>query len=81
MRAAGIEYESSVGGLDQAAVATMSKHQQSVMDKVYMTELYGPLLQVMAGFKVNDIYHVPRTAISLPWSLDTICSCTRKDNI
>ena len=75
MRAAGIEYAGSVGGLDQAAVATMSKHQQSVMDKVYMTELYGPLLMVMAGFKVNDIYHVPRSAIVLPWPLDQVCSC------
>ena len=54
MRSAGIEYASAVSELDQAGVATMSKHQQSVMDKVYMTKLYGPLLRVMTGFKVDD---------------------------
>ena len=74
MRSAGIEYASAVGELDQAAVATMSKHQQSVMDKVYMTKLYGPLLRVMSGFKVEDNYLVPRTTLNLPWSLDDICS-------
>ena len=72
MRSAGIEYASSVGELDQAAVATMSKHQQSVMDKVYMTELYGPLLRVMSGFKVEDNYHVPRTTLTLPWPIDDV---------
>ena len=69
MRSAAIEYASSIGELDQAAVSTMSKHQQSQLDKVYMTELYGPLLRVMSGFKVDGNYHVPRTFIDLPWPI------------
>ena len=81
MRAAGIEHASAVGGLDAAAVSTLSKHQKLSLDKVYMTKLFPPILCVMAGFSSNDsisstnstIYHIPCTLITLPWSDNEIC--------
>ena len=80
MRAAGIEYASAMGELDAAAVSTLSKHQKSNLDKVYMTELFPPILRVMAGFSCSDklntnsnIYHIPRTLVTLPWSDDDVC--------
>jgi hypothetical protein len=80
MRAAGIEHASAIGQLDAAAVSTLSKHQKSNLDKVYMTELFGPVLRVMAGFSASDnltktnptIYHVPRALIELPWPADEV---------
>ena len=80
MRAAGIEHASAMGELDAAAVATLSKHQKSNLDKVYMTELFPPILRVMAGFSYTEnkcktnstIYHVPRCLIKLPWSDDQV---------
>ena len=54
MRAAGIEHASSMGELDAAAVGTLSKHQKSNLDKVYMTELFPPILRVMAGFSYSE---------------------------
>ena len=76
MRSAGIEHASAVGELDASAVSTLSKHQKSNLDKVYMTELFPPVLRVMAGFSTNEyqhktnsnFYHVPRTLLHLPWS-------------
>ena len=76
MRASGIEHASSMGELDAATISTLSKHQKSNLDKVYMTELFPPILRVMAGFSLSEnllktnatIYHVPRTLIEIPWS-------------
>ena len=42
MMAAGIEHASAMGGLDAAAVGTLSKHQKLNLDRVYMTELFPP---------------------------------------
>ena len=82
MRAAGIEHASAMGELDAAAVSTLSKHQKSNLDKVYMTELFPPILRVMAGFSNTEnkvstnscIYHVPRTLVELPWTDDQVTS-------
>ena len=69
MRSAGIEHASGKGGLDAGQVSTMSKHKTGKLDTVYMTELYPPLMMVMAGFKKNDgIYNVERATLELPWS-------------
>ena len=74
------EHASAIGELDAAVVSTLSKHQKSNLDKVYMTELFPPILRVMAGFSNKDnlstnstIYHVPRALITLPWSDNDVC--------
>ncbi len=76
LRSAGIEQASSTGELDASMVGTLSKHQTSNLDRVYMTELFPPILRVMAGFSFTEnrgktnscIYHVPRSFINLPWT-------------
>ena len=72
MRLAGIKYASSQVELDGGTVRTMSKHQGSKLEKVYMTELFPSVLRVMAGFLKEDTYFVPRTMLKLPWSMEEI---------
>ena len=72
MRSAGIEYASSQGELDGGTVGTMSKHQGSKLEKVYMTELFPSVLRVMSGIKKDDVYYVPRTVLKLPWTPETV---------
>jgi hypothetical protein len=68
MRSAGIEHASARGGLDQSKVQTLSKHSSETLGRVYMTELFSPVLKVMAGFeRTNDVYHVPRCTLQIPW--------------
>ena len=74
MRTTGIEYASSQGELDGGAVGTMSKHQSSKLEKVYMTELFAPVLRVMSGFEKDENYYVPRILLKLPWSESDLCA-------
>ena len=74
MRSAGIEYASAVGELSGGAVGTMSKHRVGKLDKVYLTELFPPVLRVMAGFKKKEDYNVMRATLDVPWSMEEICA-------
>ena len=66
MRSAGIEYVSSQGELDSGTVGTISKHQSRNLEKVYLTELFSPVLRVMAGFGKDDKYYVPLVLLKFP---------------
>ena len=70
LRSSGIEQASGAGGLSSDAVSTMSKHNQDRLFQCYMTELYEPVMRVMAGFRQSDPYFVARTEIPLPYSQD-----------
>lgn len=68
LRKAGTEYASSVGELVPHEIATMSKHtfgDGQKLTSVYITELFPPTLRVMAGFKKDGGYFVPRTKIDI----------------
>ena len=61
LRSHGIELGSRAG-LNAEQIATLSKHKTERIFEAYLTELYPPVLRVMAGFRVNgDPYCVPRT--------------------
>ena len=62
LRKAGMEYASSRGELDEAALGSLSKHTTSKLSKCYNTELFPPVLRVMAGFDKDDVYFCPRTS-------------------
>ena len=65
LRKTGTEQSSATGDLGPMEQATMWKHKT---DKVfqYSTELFAPVMHVMAGFRRKDAYHVPRIKIELP---------------
>jgi hypothetical protein len=54
LRKAGMEYASARGELGEKAIESMSKHQTEKLGKVYMTELYGPVMRVMSGHPKGD---------------------------
>jgi hypothetical protein len=61
LRSHGIEL-GSVAGLNAEEIATLSKHKTERIFEAYLTELYPPVLGVMAGFRhAGDPYCVPRT--------------------
>ena len=69
LRGSGIE-RASAKGCNADEVTTMSKHSKERVFDSYMTQLYPPILMVMAGFEKSDSYFVPRTEVELPYSLD-----------
>ena len=66
MRSAGIEFASLQGELDGGAVSTMSKHQTSKLEKLYLTEFHPPFLRVMSGHTKEEQYHVLCTLLAYP---------------
>jgi Centromere DNA-binding protein complex CBF3 subunit, domain 2 len=64
LRKQGMEYASSRGELMNHAVAGLSKHDIGKVAR-YVTELPPATLRVMAGFKVDEEYFVPRTQLSM----------------
>jgi hypothetical protein len=67
MRKTGMEQSSARGDLDPKEQSTMSKHKTDDLAVFrYATELYTPVMHVMAGFARKDAYFVPRTKISPP---------------
>jgi hypothetical protein len=66
LRSHGMELGSRAG-LNAEEIATLSKHKTERIFEAYLTELYPPVLSVMAGFRVaGDPYVVPRTEDPLP---------------
>jgi hypothetical protein len=61
------------GDLGIDVIATMSKHCTNKIYR-YATELYTPLMKVMAGFKRTNDYFVPRMQVQLPveWDVESI---------
>ncbi len=66
MRKAGMEQSSAFGNLSTDEQATMSKHKTEKVYR-YVTELYAPVMKVMAGFGRTDVYSVPRAEITIPY--------------
>ena len=73
LRKTGMEQASAHGDLGIDEIATMSKHRTNKIYR-YATELYTPLMKVMAGFKRTEAYFVPRTQVELPveWDAESI---------
>ena len=69
MRSSGMENGSSKG-LNADELATMSKHRKERIFDSYMTELYPPVMLVMAGHRKEEPYFVPRTEVALPYSIE-----------
>lgn len=68
IRKSGTERASADGELTPHEVASMSKHSMGESGKllsVYFTELFKPVLRVMAGFSKDGAYNVPRTRIGI----------------
>jgi hypothetical protein len=62
----------SRAGLNAEEIATLSKHKTERIFEAYLTELYPPVLTVMAGFRIHDDpYVVPRTEDPIPFSDET----------
>jgi hypothetical protein len=71
LRSHGIELGSRAG-LNAEEIATLSKHKTERIFEAYLTELYPPVLKVMAGFRVGgDPYFVARTEDPLPLKDET----------
>lgn len=68
LRSSGME-RASTRGLNADEVATMSKHKKERIFESYMTELYPSVMQVMAGFRKEESYFVPRIEVELPCEL------------
>ena len=66
MRKAGMEQSSVFGDLSTDEQATMSKHKTEKVYR-YVTELYAPVMKVMAGFARAEVYNVPRAEIRIPF--------------
>lgn len=66
MRKAGMEQSSVFGDLSTDEQATMSKHKTEKVYR-YVTELYAPVMKVMAGFGRTEVYSVPRAEITIPY--------------
>jgi Centromere DNA-binding protein complex CBF3 subunit, domain 2 len=64
LRTMGIEH-ASVAGLNNDELGTLSKHITDKIDR-YTTELYPPVLKVMARFSKEEEYWVPRLSLGLP---------------
>ena len=71
LRSSGMEQASS-RGLSADEIATMSKHRKERIFESYMTELFPSVMLVMAGFRKDEAYFVPRTEVDLPDELDNI---------
>jgi hypothetical protein len=65
LRKTGMEQGSAFGDLNVEEMATMSKHMTAKIFK-YATELYAPVMHVMAGFARDDSYFVPRCDVAVP---------------
>ena len=61
-----MEQSSAFGDLSIDEQATMSKHKTEKVYR-YVTELFAPLMKVMAGFARTEVYNVPRAEISIPF--------------
>jgi hypothetical protein len=70
MRTAGIENASARGELTADETATMSKHSTERIFEAYLTELFPPVMRVMAGFQKNDTYFVPRVEVAPPFTAE-----------
>lgn len=66
----------STEGLQQYQVSTLTKHMNDKLTKSYWAEMERETMTVMAGFKKDEAYFVPRTKIGLP--LATIEECIHK---
>lgn len=64
--------QASSRGLSADEIATMSKHRKERIFESYMTELFPSVMLVMAGFRKDEAYFVPRTEVDLPDELDNI---------
>ena len=60
--------------LNAAEQVTMSEQGTAYL---YTSELFPPVMHVMAGFRRKDVYHVPRTEIKPPneWAGISESSC------
>ncbi len=64
LRTSGIEHGTFVCELHSGRIATMSKHcHDERLFEAYITELFAPVMRVMAGFKQTATYHVPCTEV------------------
>jgi Centromere DNA-binding protein complex CBF3 subunit, domain 2 len=75
LRTMGIEF-ASAAGCQNDELGTMSKHLIDKIDR-YTTELYPPLLKVMARFAKDEEYWVPRLLLGLPsdFTEDDLLKC------
>ena len=60
----------SARGLTGEQVATLSKHRMECLFEACLKELFGPVLKVMAGFRLNDNWFMPRMEDALPFDTD-----------
>jgi hypothetical protein len=67
LRKLGMEH-ASTQGMTEEELGTLSKHITRKIAR-YETELYPPILKIMAGFKKEQDYFVPRTMLDLPAGL------------
>lgn len=64
IRTSGMDEAGYEGELTQDPIASMSKHIRFKFDVFYMCELCPNVMRVLAGFRKDEAYHVPRTEIS-----------------
>ena len=74
LRKAGMEQSSARGDLTSEEQATMSKHSTQKNFR-YASELYAPVMHVMAGFSRASEYRVPRINLEPPPDWGDITRC------
>ena len=64
IRTSGMDEAAYEGELTQDPIASMSKHIRFKFDVYYMCELCPNVMRVLAGFRKDEAYNVPRTDIT-----------------
>ena len=52
----------------------MSKHRSGKLKKSYLTELFPPVMRVMAGMDKMEDLVIPRTFLELLWTIEVFCT-------
>ena len=50
----------------------MSKHRHGKIEKSYLTELFPPVMRLMANMEKNEDTDFPRTLLDLPWTTEAL---------